>query len=304
MSFVMTNSVLRPKTLHGSQSRRAFTLVELLVVIAIIGVLSSILLPALARSRERARGIVCLNNAKQLMLGWMNYADDHGGRLAYNLGAGSTNSFLGPDPMSLNWANNVLNWDLSSDNTNAAKLTASGLGPYLSGTANAYRCPSDHVLSTVQQSAGWTERVRSYSMNAMVGDAGSFSQTGQNVNNPDYIQFFQLTSIPRPENVFVFLDEHPDSIDDGYFLNQSESYQWHDLPASYHDGSASFSFADGHSEKHRWRAATTRPAARPGAAGLPIQLPKTPSDLKNEFADFNWLISKMSIERNPQEYHY
>jgi prepilin-type processing-associated H-X9-DG protein len=104
--------------------------------------------------------------------------------------------------------------------------------------------------------------------------------------------------------VFVFLDEHPDSIDDGYFLNQSESDQWHDLPASYHDGSASFSFADGHSEKHRWRAATTRPAARPGAAGLPIQLPKTPSDLKNEFADFNWLISKMSIERNPQEYHY
>jgi prepilin-type processing-associated H-X9-DG protein len=104
--------------------------------------------------------------------------------------------------------------------------------------------------------------------------------------------------------VFVFLDEHPDSIDDGYFLNQSESDQWHDLPASYHDGSASFSFADGHSEKHRWRAATTRPPARPGAAGLPVQLPKIPSDLKNEFADFNWVISKMSVERNPQEYHY
>jgi len=206
--------------------------------------------------------------------------------------------------MSLNWANNVLNWDLSSDNTNAAKLIASGLGPYLSGSANAYRCPSDHVLSGVQEAAGWTERVRSYSMNAMVGDAGAFSQSGLNVNNPDYVQFFQLTSIPRPENIFVFLDEHPDSIDDGYFLNRSESYQWHDLPASYHDGSASFSFADGHSEKHRWRAATTRPVARPGAAGLPIQLPKTSLDLRNEFADFYWVISKMSVERNPETYHY
>jgi prepilin-type N-terminal cleavage/methylation domain-containing protein/prepilin-type processing-associated H-X9-DG protein len=304
MSLAITNSVLRPQALHGSQSRGGFTLIELLVVIAIIGVLSSILLPALSRSRERARGIVCLNNAKQLMLGWMNYADDHGGRLAYNLGAGSTNAMLGPDPMSLNWANNVLNWDLNPDNTNAAKLTASGLGPYLSGTANAYRCPSDHVVSTLQQEAGWSDRVRSYSMNAMVGDAGGFSQSGLNVNNPDYVQFFALTSIPRPENVFVFLDEHPDSIDDGYFLNQSESYQWHDLPASYHDGSASFSFADGHSEKHRWRALTTRPQARPGAAALPIQLPRTSSDLKNEFADFYWVISKMSVERNPQEYHY
>ena len=56
-------------------------------------------------------------------------------------------------------------------------------------------------------------------MNAMVGDAGSFSQSGVNLNNANYVQFFKAFSIPRPSEIFVFLDEHPDSIDDGYFVN-------------------------------------------------------------------------------------
>ena len=79
-------------------------------------------------------------------------------------------------------------------------------------------CPSDHALSAVQSAAGWTARIRSYSMNAMVGDAGAFSTNGININNPDYMQFFKITQIPHPSEIFVFLDEHPDSIDDGYFL--------------------------------------------------------------------------------------
>ncbi len=300
----MSTSVLRLKTFRGVKREGAFTLIELLVVIAIIGVLSAILLPALARSRERARGMVCLNNTKQLLIGWVVYADDHNGRLAYNLGAGTANPSLGADPMSYNWANNVEDWELSPDNTNAAKLTASGLGPYVSKSAEVFHCPSDHVVSSIQRGAGWTERVRSYSMNAMVGDAGGFTQTGVNVNNPDYIQFFRLSTIPQPETIFVFLDEHPDSINDGYFLNQSDSYQWHDLPASYHDGAASFAFADGHSLAHRWRSQTAKPPARPGAAGLPIPLPKIERDVRNEFADLYWVLSRMSVEQNPDEYHY
>ena len=66
-------------------------------------------------------------------------------------------------------------------------------------------------------------------MNAMVGDAGSFSTGGVNVNNTNYIQFFRVFSVPHPSDIFVFLDEHPDSIDDGYFLNRDveEAPQWH-----------------------------------------------------------------------------
>jgi prepilin-type N-terminal cleavage/methylation domain-containing protein/prepilin-type processing-associated H-X9-DG protein len=270
-----------------------FTLIELLVVIGIIGILSSILLPAFARSRARAQGIFCLNNTKQLTVAWIIYSDDHEGKLPYNLEA------TGGTSMNLNWANNVLDWELQPDNTNVAALVASGLGPYTSKSASVYRCPSDYVVSSLQQSAGWNARVRSYSMNAMVGDAGSVTVNGYNANNPAYVQFFKYSAIPRPTEIFVFVDEHPDSIDDAYFINSAEAPRWHDLPASYHDGAASFAFADGHSESHRWRRASTQPAARPGAARLPIELTS-----KYDLQDFYWVLSSMSIERKSDTYHY
>jgi prepilin-type N-terminal cleavage/methylation domain-containing protein/prepilin-type processing-associated H-X9-DG protein len=274
----------------------AFTLVELLVVIAIIAILSSILLPALSRARSRAQASFCGNNAKQLVVAWMIYADDHNGRLPYNLGAGATNAGLN---MIVNWVNNVLDWEASpnSDNTNSTKMLATGLGPYASRSGSLFRCPADDVVSPDQQKAGWSSRVRSYSMNAMIGDAGGFSQGGYNVNNPDYIQFFKITNIPRPSDIFVFLDEHPDSIDDGYFLNKLEYPKWIDLPASYHDGAATFSFADGHMEPHKWRRLTTKPASIAFEAKLPIKLQS------NDLQDFEWIVSAMSIERSDSYYH-
>jgi prepilin-type N-terminal cleavage/methylation domain-containing protein/prepilin-type processing-associated H-X9-DG protein len=279
---------------------RAFTLTELLVVIAIIAIIASLILPALARAKARAQGTYCLNNTRQLTVAWMIYADEHNGQLAYNMGRSARLSvavpaFVGP-PMVDNWVNNVLNWDLNPDNTNSVKLVETGLGPYTSKSAALYHCPSDSVLSETQRVAGWSSRVRSYSMNAMVGDAGSFSATGINVNNTNYVQFFRVFSVPHPSDIFVFLDEHPDSIDDGYFLNRDVegAPQWTDLPASYHDGGASFSFADGHSEHHRWHNASTKqPALAYGIHLLP--LPATDGS-----QDFDWVLSRMSIERNPE----
>ncbi len=294
----MSTIARKANKLSEMKRRRGFTLIELLVVIAIIGILSSILLPVLAKSKARAQGVICLSNTRQLTLAWMVYADDHNGRLAYNIGSSQTASEVSlnsPMQMNLNWADNVLSWELDPDNTNSAKLVKSGLGPYTSEAAAVYRCPSDNVLSTLQRNAGWPGRVRSYSMNAMIGDAGVFSQAGNNVNNPDYVQFFKLSAIPQPANIFVFLDEHPDSIDDGYFVNRVYEHQWHDLPASYHDGSGNFSFGDGHSEMHHWRYASTKPVTRPGAAGLPIQIPK------EELGDFYWVTSHMSVEQSPPD---
>jgi prepilin-type N-terminal cleavage/methylation domain-containing protein/prepilin-type processing-associated H-X9-DG protein len=265
----------------------AFTLIELLVVIAIIAVLASLLLPALAKVKARGEAVFCLNNARQLTLAWIIYANEHGDRLAYNMGASEIRRML-QNQQNFNWANSVLNWELDSDNTNVTLNTHGGLGPYLAGNARVFRCPSDYVLSSIQKRAGWTSRTRSLSMNAMVGDAGEFTQSGGNVNNPSYRQYFKLTQIEEPANIFAFIEEHPDSINDGYFLNRVLDRGWTDLPASYHAGSASLSFADGHAEIHSWIEPTTKPAPLPDAAGLPFALDS------GERADYYWLLRHTS----------
>ena len=278
---------------------RGFTLLELLAVIAISALLAALLLPALSKARGRAEAIACLNNTRQLELAVQLYVDDHNGFLPYNLGM-SGSSFR----TNINWVNNVMSWDLSSDNTNPATLTEASLGAYTSGNTAVYHCPSDRTLSAIQRAAGWDRRLRSYSMNAMVGNAGTFSTTGVNINDPGYKQFFKATQISHPAEIFVFLDEHPDSIDDGYFLNKKTlaanmTYgannaiqdEWTDLPATYHDNSTTFSFADGHGSLHHWKEISTIRPAQPDAAGLPIAVPA------NAAADFDWMLEHMSIER-------
>lgn len=287
-------------TVTGRRENHGFTLIELLVVIAVIGILSAFLLPALSKARERALAVICLNNTKQLELATAVYASDNEERLPYNLGlVGSSYR------TNLNWANNVLTWDLSSDNTNTATLTQASLGPFVGGNVNVFRCPSDQTLSSIQKSAGWPARIRSYSMNAMIGDAGNFTVSGYNVNNPDYTQFFKTTQIPHPSDIFVFLDEHPDSINDGYFINKApqngygSSYynkaQWTDLPASYHNRATAFSFADGHAALHRWQHPLTVRPPVPNAANLPLAIPSNPA---SALTDFTWVLEHMSVDKD------
>jgi len=263
-------------------------LIELLVVMGIVALLAALLLPALASAKSKGRAIYCLNSEKQLSLACLMYADDASDRLPYNLGAAEIRQ-LEAQGVYPNWSTPVMSWELDADNTNRLLLVGGGIGPYGGSSARIYRCPSDSVVSDIQAAAGWTARVRSISMNAMVGDAGEFSRSGANVNNPYYQQFFKQTQIPQPSQIFVFIEEHPDSINDGYFLNHVHTLQWTDLPASYHNGAVNLSFADGHLETHRWRFASTRRPARPDAAQLPLAVPAT------ERGDIDWLMERTTV---------
>ncbi len=272
----------------AGRGRGAFTVLELLVVIAIVGILASLVLPALSKAKAKGQSTFCSNNLRQLGIALQVFADDHEDVLPYNMGTDGIRKTV-QSKQYLNWANNVMSWELDSDNTNTALLSAGGLGPYLSGVTSVFRCPADHVLSQVQKEAGWDSRVRSVSMNAMLGNAGEFLAGSVNTNNPGYRQFFRMSDVPQPSQIFAFVEEHPDSINDGYFINRFYHYEWIDLPASYHNGGANFVFADGHAEFQRWRNARTMPPAFPDAAQLPKDIPYA------EREDFYWVLSHTSI---------
>ena len=269
-------------------------MIELLVVIAVIAILSSLILPTLLRAKGRGYQISCLNNLKHLNLAWIMYAYDNNDCLACNLGATEIKQILRRN-QHYNWANSVLNWELDADNTNTTLNTEASLGTYLAHDARIFRCPSDKVLSSLQRKSGWSERSRSISMNAMVGDAGAFTHGGTNLNNPLYRQYLRLGQFYSAAKIFIFIEEHPDSINDGYFLNKGYDTEgraeWTDLPASYHHGAANLSFADGHVEIHRWLAASTKRPLKPDAARLPFLIPE------DEEADFDWLLQRTSTPR-------
>jgi prepilin-type N-terminal cleavage/methylation domain-containing protein/prepilin-type processing-associated H-X9-DG protein len=281
---------------HKQRQREGFTLIELLVVIAIIAILAALIMPALSKAQIRAQAISCLNNTRQLNLACTLYAEDHESCLPYNLGMTGSSART-----NINWVNNVMTWGLDADNTNKATITEASLGTFTGRSTDIYHCPADNSLSSIQKSAGWSQRLRSYSLNALLGNAGNFSVTGVNANAPNYRQFFKTTQIPRPTEIFTFLDEHPDSIDDGYFVNKvpvTTGYsvyaknEWTDLPASYHNNAATFAFVDGHASLHRWVDASTIRPAQPGAGLLPMALSYSAHN------DFDWVIQHMSVQNS------
>jgi prepilin-type N-terminal cleavage/methylation domain-containing protein/prepilin-type processing-associated H-X9-DG protein len=251
----------------------AFTLVELLVVIAIIGILAALLLPVLGKSKTKAESVTCSNNLQQLSLAWILYAEDNGDLLVNNHGV--------PETLALRqtWANNVEDWQSSDDNTNLVYLTESKLGPYASRSARIYKCPSD------RQPAPNGPRIRSMSMNAMVGNPGELT----NRFNPLYRQFYKTAEVPNPSGIFVFLDELADTLNDGFFVNRLDEYAWGNVPGSYHNGAVSLSFVDGHRESHRWVVPDTVRHVR----GARINsFPATPR------TDFEWLKARTSVKKS------
>ncbi len=246
-------------------SNRAFTLIELLVVIGIIAILAAMLLPVLSKAKSKGQGIYCVNNTRQIMLGWRLYADDNGDFLPPNDLPYNT-SFV---PSESCWV--VGNMNILPDATNSAiqlddkytLLARYGLKPPV------YKCPAD--LSHV----GTDPKVRSYSMNQAVGTQwnvpgghaampeGWLTGTYNNGVNT-WLTYGKLSAIvrPSPTMLWVLIDEHPDSINDTGFSvecgNVDAAAEWIDFPASYHNGACGISYADGHSEIKKWLDSRTK----------------------------------------------
>jgi prepilin-type N-terminal cleavage/methylation domain-containing protein len=238
-----------------------FTLIELLVVIAIIAILAAMLLPALATAKQKALGVQCMSNDKQLTLANLMYTYENNDRLLFASNTGTSDPNVDPYVWVLgqmdNSPANRSNWDVGQD------IAKSPLWPYCGKQAAIWRCPADRSYVTI--SGKQILRVRSKSMNFWIG---GFGGGDGGLSGGNWKLFFKLSQMtdPGPSKTWMFIDMREDSIDVGNFATDMTGYPdnpsavgFYDLPAFYHHRACGVSFSDGHSEIHRWRDDRTMP---------------------------------------------
>ncbi len=303
-------------------SRAGFTLIELFVVLATMAILAAVLLPALAGTKPNTQAFRCLNNQRQIMLGWQMYAADNSDLLPpndfYTGGAAPVSPYYGPARGQWNWVGGGMdNRPNNPEATNTIMLTAwAALGPYNTNAAT-YHCPADNSVVT-----GVGPRIRSVSMNAAVGTiwntykspgppmkgdpvgstwlTGSWSGSG--VNNSVWRTYGKLGSMirPVPSKLFVITDENPFSINDPVFFvamgtpdadGNATSTVFVDIPASYHNGACGIAFADGHSEIHKWLGDAVKITAGAPANGINV------GNDSRSLGDLRWLQARTTATK-------
>ena len=242
----------------------AFTLIELLVVIAIIAILAAMLLPALSRAKLKAQQTACLSNQKQMMYAWILYADDYSDLLVVNANNVAINAGI------VGWVDDVLGPDFppspaNPQNYDTSFLVNALLAPYCAKAVAIYKCPGNRY------DGAKGPRVRDISMNGQMGggivatiNGGSQAAVVNQYGAGQSWKIFNKQSdinVPSPVNAWVFIDEHPDSINDGLFRvnlqgvqadDTGGTYVWNDYPANNHGGIGVLAFADGHAAARKW----------------------------------------------------
>lgn len=254
-------------------------MIELLVVIAIIGILAALLLPILAKAKNKAQGALCLSGGKQLMTAMTLYISDN-------------NDFFPPNPDDGNkvpghdWAGGQAG-EGGADEFNPDVLkdpSRSLLVSYIGQNVNVFRCPADKRMGkydgTDAAMAGQiVPAARTFSMNQAVGticpgfDAGLghsgantlpvngkwLDGSGSHRRNSPWATYAKASQIqaPGPSMLWILVDEDPIGLNDAAFAFDMASPMWVDIPGSYHNNGCGFAFADGHSETHHWRTKPT-----------------------------------------------
>lgn len=277
----------------GATRFRAFTLVEVLAIIFVLFGLAAVLTPGLARTRKDNLAARCLNNHRQLIQSWTMYATDNQNNLvAANNGTGRPMWMTGD--VYIGFPATLSHVDYQRD------IAVSPLWSYTAKEPLIFRCPSDQ--SSIVFSGTRRPRVRSISMSPAFGTGEWLNSSGGTFSGVGPFRTYQkLSDVRIPSKTFVFADEHPDSINDGviavacngsWVTDPQNAGEWIiDYPASFHDGACSFSFADGHTELHKWVGNKIKAPASYGAVVLPS------GQAGDSWRDIRWLAENTTVKR-------
>jgi type II secretory pathway pseudopilin PulG len=283
-----TDPVRAIKNLQRKQrNRTAFTFLEVVAVTAVVALMTMLWSVSLARTQRGSAATQCQANLKHLITAWQMYAEDSSGRLVpmYHGGAAQGGNFdphTGPP-----WCEGWLDWTTLPDNTNLLFLVNpryARLADYLGRNPRVFQCPADSYLSPAQRSWGWTRRARNYSGNIGIGlgnaEAGPWDPLYRHVTNIVDLVY------PAPSGTWVFIEEHPDSMNDPAFFSPYRT-SFIDAPAAFHHGACGFAFADGHADLHRWVASAS--SSKAAAVGFLNGSYLNSLAVKPGDADLHWL---------------